>query len=205
MIDSKIYFKILKEGLLLDHYNILVSIRDGRDLPKSKRIDGFTNLLHKKGYIEDGVLTKKAVDIIGEKSITTVKNTPILSKQDVSSVNISSWVQSLHKKCEQKLIEITGKKQVRDSINGKSYSFLPNATDLGRILSRAIQLYKLTDYDKIERTILLYISKCGSAKSWFPVLQYYILKNNMSAMVTDMESLESDENEAKSDDTIVNI
>ena len=62
--------------------------------------------------------------------------------------------------------------------------------------------YKLSDLDKIEKTIISYINKCATSKSWFPILQYYIFKNNMSTMVTDMENIDDD---LKSDDTIVNI
>lgn len=202
MIDTERYKKILDEGLLLDHYNILIVLKDGKNLPKTKRIEGFINLLHKKGYMSEGSLTEKAEELLDIKNISedNKKDTEVVIP--TASFNFPIWVISLHKKCEAKISDITGKRQVRDSINGKSYSFLPNPTDLGKSLMKVVNLYKVNDYDKIEKTILSYIDKCAKSKSWFPILQYYIFKNNMSTMVTDMDNIDDD---LKSDDTIVNI
>mgnify|MGYP003525300685 len=162
---------------------------------------GFMNLLCKKGYIQDGELTDKAKFLLKD----AIKITPIIKKGqivDLKSTVYNTWIIDLHKKCEEELSKLVGKKQVRDSINGKFYSFLPNSADLGRIISRVMTAYKLSDLDKIEKTIISYINKCATSKSWFPILQYYIFKNNMSTMVTDMENIDDD---LKSDDTIVNI
>lgn len=202
MIDTQVYKKILEEGLLLDHYNILITVRDGKELPKTKRIEGFINLLHKKGYMEEGSLTEKGQSVIGEKEVQLVKQDTVVAESS-KSFNFAVWVIALHKKCEAKIQEITGKRQVRDSINGKYYSFLPNPTDLGKSLMKVVNLYKISDYDKVEKVILSYIDKCATSKNWFPILQYYISKNNMSTMVTDMENM--DEDDEKSNDTIVNI
>ncbi len=201
MIDTEKYKKILDEGLLLDHYNLLRCVYDKEKIVKNSRIMGFMNLLCKKGYIQDGELTDKAKFLLKD----AIKITPIIKKGqivDLKSTVYNTWIIDLHKKCEEELSKLVGKKQVRDSINGKFYSFLPNSADLGRIISRVMTAYKLSDLDKIEKTIISYINKCATSKSWFPILQYYIFKNNMSTMVTDMENIDDD---LKSDDTIVNI
>ena len=205
MIDIEKYKEILNQGLLLDHYNLLQSIHNKTEILDNKRIRGFSNLLSKKGYLDEGELTDKAKNLIATVPVIPTKVAVVANTPPKIKMDYGSWIVSLHKKCEEKLLLATGKRQVRDSINGKPYSFLPNATDLGKVILRAMKMYSLDEYDRIERTILLYIDKCIKAKNWFPILQYYIFKNNMSPMVTDMESLESDENEAKSDDTIVNI
>ena len=207
MISLEKYKKILDEGLLLDHYIILCKIKDGSPLPESKRVIGFTNLLAKKGFTYEGNITQKGNDLVGEdlvvESTVPTKAIVVETSQATQKFDYARWVISLHRKCEAKIVEATGKRQVRDTINGKPYSFLPNSTDLGKAILRVIDSYKIKDYDKIERTILTYIDRCIKSKQWFPILVYYIIKNNMSTMVTDMETI--DDNEAKSDDTIVNI
>ncbi len=219
MIDISKYVVILKEGLMLDHYFVLLNIKEGKEQPKNKRIQGFVNLLCKKGYINDGALTEKAIKLLGgegnpttEMPIRTTlpamnlaktleKSEPDLTVAD--KFDYANWVINLHSKCEKKILQATGKRQVRDKIEGKGYSFLSNSTDLGRVILRAVNVYKLTDFDKIEKTILSYIDKCIKANKWFPLLNYYIMKNSMSPMVTDMQSEE--EEEASGDDSIVNI
>lgn len=205
MIDKTQYNKILEQGLLLDHYVILCKIKNAEELPTNKRVSGFINLLSKKGYIQEGVITDKGIEFLGNNSKLEILPTKQLvgSEPIKGNSDYAKWVVSLHKKCEEKILESTGKRQVRDTINGKAYSFLPNMTDLGRAISRVVNAYKLKDFDKIERTILAYIDRCIKSKQWFPILVYYIMKNNMSTLVTDMETI--DENESKSDDTIVNI
>lgn len=213
MIDVGKYTVILNEGLLLDHYAVLLSLKNGTEMPSSRRIQGFINLLCKKGYIDDGVLTEKADRILaGESSpvieapIRTSLSSMLKIKEPDREVNTgfnyADWVIALHKKCQQRLIEGTGKPQVRDKIDGKPYPFLPNSTDLARVILKVVNAYKLKDFERIEKTILAYIDKCVKTNKWFPLLNYYIMKNSMSAMVTDMESPDEDTNGG---DTTVNI
>lgn len=203
MIDIGKYKRILDNGLLLDHYSILCSIRDGIELPKSKRINGFINLLHKKGYIDEGALTDLAISLI-EGDTLVVRNTTSTTTITTEVFDFSLWVLRLHEKLAQKIFDKTGKRQVRDRINGTSYSFLPNSTDLGKVLVRAINSYKLTDYDKIEKCLLSYVDRKIKEGGWFPILQYYIMKKDSSPMVTDMENMENEE-KPDANDTAVNI
>lgn len=64
MIGEAKYKEILDSGLILDHYFLLCQIKTGQKLVASRRILGFTNLLTKKGYLDDGKLTQKALDFI---------------------------------------------------------------------------------------------------------------------------------------------
>lgn len=216
MIDVVKYKMILDEGILLDHYFLLLNIKEGAELIKSRRIQGFINLMCKKGYIEDGALSEKGNKLLeGEgtpvpkllqadtKEVKTLMQ--ILNKEEaklVEKFDYASWVIQLHRKCEARILEATGKRQVRDKIDGKPYSFLPNSTDLGRVILRAVQIYRLEDFDKIEKTILAYINRCVKANKWFPILGYYIMKNALSPMVTDMDS---DEEENTGDSPSIHI
>jgi len=205
MVEEKKYTQILGDGLMLDHYFILCSIKDGKALTKSKRVQGFINLLTKKEYILDDHLTDKALLLLGEdiskreeevkEEVKEVKVEPVKAvaknrslAEHLSYMNYPVWVKDLHEKCQNKLIELTGNKQVMAKITRKAYPFLPNCTDLSKILSKVISVYKLTDFDKIERTLLLHIENCQKSGNWFPIMQYYIWKNNLSQMVTDLDN-----------------
>lgn len=194
MIDLRHYERILESGLIFDHFLVLNMIKNGEELPKNKRIQGFVNLLNKKGYIQDGNLTSEGI-LLTEYEIITV-GAP--KKEKVTESDFSKWVLELHKRCQNKLQELTGGKQVRGKIGGKPYPFLPNFTDLAKSLHRAIVLYKLEDLVKIEKAMMNHIERCHKANNWFPLMKYYIIKSGVggsivsasSDMVTDMESLD---------------
>lgn len=213
MIDFEKYKLILEEGLMLDHYFLLLNIRDGKSMVPTKRIQGFINLMCKKGYINEGEeLTEKAIRLLGGQGnpIPEVPNTrsammlaDLLDRREPElkvekKFDYATWVIQLHRKCEERIFQATGKRQIRDKVEGKPYSFLPNSTDLGRAVLRAVNVYKLRDFDKIEKTILRYINRCVKANKWFPILGYYIMKNSMSPMVTDMDSDEEETGDSPS-------
>lgn len=191
MIDLEQYERILNNGLLLDHYLVLVHLKEGKELSKSKRVNGFINLLVKKGYIEDGALSEKGMVFLAEGDVIQPLISSSVDKKDV--VDFGLWVDQLHRRLQDKLVELTGNKQVRDKIDKKTYPFLPNPTDLGRTVYKAIVLYKLTDLVKIEKCLMLHIEKCHRAHSWFPLMKYYIMKNGASDMITDMENIDDEE------------
>lgn len=188
MISLEQYKRVLDNGLLLDHYLVLCNIRDGAEMPKSRRVDGFINLLNKKGYIEDGALTEKAFEIIDLYPVVIVER----EKIETPKFDFAGWVAQLHKKCQDKLIELVGKSQVTAKIHKtdmKGYPFLPNVADFGKRLFTMIHSYKLKDMDKIEKLILNHIDSCHTANNWFPLMKYYISKQGEgSQLVTDLES-----------------
>lgn len=186
MIDLKHYEKILDSGLIFDHYLVLCMIKNKEELPKNKRVQGFINLLNKKGYILDSMLTDEGI-VLTEYDIKTVKTT--VDKVEVET-DFTKWVISLHKKCQNKLLELVGGKQVRGKIDGKPYPFLPNSTDLAKVLHKVIILYKLKDMEKIEKAMINHILKCHQTRNWFPLMKYYVMKNGQSELVTDMDSLD---------------
>lgn len=197
MIDLKHYERILESGLIFDHYIILCMKNKGEVLPNSRRVQGFVNLLNKKGFIKDDMLTEKALLLISEDIIIN-NNVNTTEPEKSNETDFTKWVIDLHKKCQNKLMELIGAKQIRGKIGGKPYPFLSNSTDLAKSLHRVIVLYKLVDMDKIERAMMLHIEKCHSSNNWFPLMKYYIIKSGVggsvsstsSDMVTDMESLD---------------
>lgn len=181
MIEDEIYDKVLSSGLILDHWILLCQLSKGEKPIANRRIQGFLNLLIKKEYIKDDALTPKAIELIGTCE-------PVKEKVSELVVDFQTWLGDLHRKCQDKLFDLTGKKQIRPNIKGTTYSFLPNATDLGRALSRVILVYKTRDFEAMENAILKYIELKHKENSWFPLLQYYIVKDGQSRMYTDMQT-----------------
>ena len=189
MIDDLRYKEVLDNGLLLDHFYLLCSIHNGKKTLDNKRIRGMLNLLTKKGYLEKGELTEKGIDLVQNCDIST----SVAETDSDESTRFDEWVKEVHSDCERRIFHHTGSIQVRSKINKsdkKGYPFLCNETDLGKVLSKAIRLYRLKDYDKIKKTILDHIDRCAESNNWFPLLQYYIIKFSASQMVTDMSSTE---------------
>ena len=208
MVDLKHYERILDSGLMFDHYLVLCMIKNGEELPKNRRVQGFVNLLSKKGFIQEGLLSDEAI-VLTEHDIKTVSTSV---NKEVVETDYTKWVMGLHKRCQDKLMELTGGKQVRGKIGGKPYPFLPNSTDLAKALHRAIVLYKITDLEKVEKAMMGHIVKCYNSKNWFPLMKYYIIKSGVggsvasanSDMVTDMDSIdETEEVKVKSNQKFV--
>lgn len=195
MIDNQIYEELLSNGLILDHYVLLCQIRDNVKPLKNRRVQGFINLLNKRGYLKDEELTDKALEILQGPDI--ISRDQVIKASEKESVK--QWAAEMHTRCQEKLMKLTGAKQVKDRIQGKAYAFLPNSVDLGNALFRMMKLYKVTDREKVEATIMTYMETCAKSRQWFPVLQYYIIKNNASQLVTDMESAGETESGPKED------
>lgn len=187
MISLEKYKRVLDNGLLLDHYMILCNIRDGTEMPKSKRVDGFINLLNKKGYIDDGALTTKAFDIIDVQPVMVVDRELV----ETPKFDYGGWGIQMHAKCKKKIMELTGREQVTSKIKGdkKGFPFLLNVNDFVARIFSTVQKYKLKDMDAVEKALINHIDSCHKANNWFPLMKYYISKQGEgSQMVTDLES-----------------
>lgn len=167
MISVDKYEEILNSGLSLDHYFILYLKKQGSILPKNNRIQGFVNVLSKKGYLDKNEITQKGIDILG--------------------IEKTSSLQDIFEKCKERVKELTGKSQVIDRIHNKPYPFLPNFSDFEKTITRFIKEYKFSDFSRIENCLIKYIETCNDSKSWFPILKYYILKDRSSRLMTDIE------------------
>lgn len=202
IIQEEKYKEVLESGLLLDHYFILCNIKNGKKLVNTKRIQGFINLLTKKGYLEGENLTEAGLTLVEDCGLAELVPTATEDGNN-QKVDYDTWVLALHRKCQDKLYDLTKQRQIRAKIEKKTYPFLPNATDLKKVLAKTIMLYKLKDYEKIEKTILKYITNCVSENEFFPLVQYYILKNGASQMVTDLEAPETVDTGFKSNQKLI--
>ena len=175
---------LIDKGLDCNLYSVLLLLKNNEELPKHNlKIQGWLLLLKKHNLItEDETLTESAHVLLSE-----IDN---LGRKD--SFNIDSWTVDLHKKIVAELIKLTGKSQVRSAIRNKTYSFLCNEKDFTKKMKSFLKVYKITDYIKIEKTILRYINTCHKENSWFPLLEYYILKDGSSKLATDLDSSEED-------------
>lgn len=121
---------------------------------------------------------------IGKPDFT--KKTEII-KEKISE----NYFDNLHKKLQDKLFELTGKKQ--QMLQGK-YAFLCNKSDLQKRLAKVIKDYKLKDLDKIEKILLNYVTKCVVTRfDKVHLIQYFIIKDGNSILATIYENYEEEE------------
>lgn len=188
MITDEKYKIVLEDGLLLDHYYVLLNLSKGNKMVDSKRIQGFINLLIKKDYIEDGAITQKGLDLIeATGEVLDIKVEELVTDFD-------TWVKSLHAKCIEKVENATGKKNVTAKIKNSTYSFLPSRVqDLAAPIFRFMKKYKVKDHDIMEAVILAYVQKALDTKNYFPLLKYYIIKDGVSEMINDVDNYEGED------------
>ncbi len=192
------FLQLLKQNISLNHLYLLEMAYENIDLVNgdvkySAIIQGLQrkNLLSKEGKItEEGKALYNSLFL----EAVNVKITKLAVDRE--------GIGNLHKKLEDKLLSLKGKKQMRVDVLGTKYSFLPNERDLIDRLVGVISKYKLSDFERIEKTLLSYIENCYKRNSWTPLLAYYIEKNNQSRMVTDYNNLEEKE-EKSAGETII--
>jgi hypothetical protein len=183
------YKELLAAKYSLDVLWGLKFLKDGEEVPENIKQG-----IKRKGWVdENNIITPLGEGMLGYlegdgeaniKHVTSSKN-----EMDIITPDFFS---ELHKKLQDKLIELTGKKQ--KVISGK-YSFLPNATDLRIRLEKVIKKYHLeNELEKIEKVLLKHIEQSHKA-GWQMVvlLDYYISKDNTSRMVTALEGNEEKE------------
>lgn len=190
MIDDQSYKEILEKGLLLDHYFLLCNLKHNKKMVQTKRIQGFINLLTKKDYIKEGVLTEKGLNLVENCGFSEIVPVETTKKGTEEAIDFGTWVAELHKRLQEKLYSLTRLRQIRAKLEKRSYNFIPNSTDLGKALYKVITLYKIKDYDKIEKALMNHIENCAKNNDWFPLMQYYIIKNGASQMVTEIQNPE---------------
>lgn len=164
---------------------LLHSAEQGENMPwntKDPSFAGDTGLLKMKGYIDkEGKLTPTAHSLltdVPEAKITT----PVGLRTDVFRM----FVENLHVELQQKLIQLTGKKQ--KLLQGKYY-FLCNAKDLEKKLRDVWTKYGGFDQMKMRNTLLKYVERCHKVGfDKVNLIEYYVMKNDMSRLITDMEN-----------------
>lgn len=99
------------------------------------------------------------------------------------------FAETLHAELQELLLRLTGRKQ--KTLQGGKYSFLCNKIDLYDKLEKISRKYGSLDPARVRNTLLGYVGRCHRA-GWDRVtlIEYYILKDNTSKLVTDMESVD---------------
>lgn len=186
MIDEKQYEELLENGLCMDHFLVLCNLKSGIPLLKNRRVNGFVNLLIKRGYIgEDQELTEKGLELAQTYEVITAEPT-------TKEVEFNEWVEEVRVAMVDKLEEITGKKQIlaRMTPKSKGYYFMPNFKDLAKNLQKVMTLYKIKDRELIKNKLVSYVENCANSGEFFPLVKYYIMKDGASQFVDSLEDEE---------------
>lgn len=176
---------VLKKGLDINQMICLLLLSQGESFENPHiKVVGWLNILEKNQLILNKKLTEK-----GDIYIAEYLTIPSIEPPE-TSFNLEVWVSQLHEKLKGKLKELTGASQKRAKIRTQSYSFLCNEKDLLTKIKSFLKTYKTNNYTKIEKTLLNHINICHKSDSWFPLIEYYIMKDGTSKLATDMDSIE---------------
>jgi len=183
--------KILESPITILDFLILENIANNLG-------DEFVNDLSLIGHIE--FLRKE--ELISDNNKLTLKGKTLLEGFNKFETKTDNFFSALHKKMQDKLVELTGKKQ--KMLQGK-YGFIPNERDLTLKLQKVIKKYALEDLEKVEKVLLSYIETSYKARfEYVNTVEYYILKNDSSRLATDYEDFTEEKNKSF-DDNAVNI
>lgn len=184
---------VLSKGIDINLMTCLLLIHEGNKLSNCSdiKVKSWMLLLKKHQLLtESEVVTEK-----GEIYISEYNN---LSKNIVAdSFNFDVWCEQLHEKLKERLLKLTGKSQKVSKIRQASYSYLCNVKDLTKKLKGFVKVYNVKNYQKIEDGLLNYINKCHKEDSWFPLIEYYIMKDGTSKLATDFDIVIEKEAEAE--------
>ena len=189
-----IYKKLNKilDSLTALEYLVLLNVSNNFDediLNDTKYIETLESLRLKDYISLNNKLTLKGKDFLEE-----------LDKSDPLNKESGDVFEKLHSNLQQKMIKLTKQKQVY--LQGK-YPFLGNSRDLKLRLQKVIKKYNLTDFEKIEKVLTLYVEKCYANRfEMVSTVDYYILKGEFSKLVTDYENYDDMKSPVKKDTTI---
>ena len=133
------------------------------------------NYLRINGYIDNNTIPE-----------ITNKTKELFSKIDgIKQINIKYDFKALHEKLQKELLTLTGKKQKK--VDNK-WDFLLNSIDLSQRLKDFNKIYKINDWEKIEKLLVLHVQT--AVKNNFEkirLIKYYILgqHNKGSDLYTD--------------------
>lgn len=171
--------KAVNKGLTIEEYIYLRIKEDGCEyifngiIPVKKEMLLLNSLIYPEGN-----LTPKGKELLKE-----------ISREKVSK-KVDIGINQLYIACQEELQRLVGKKQKTSKISGKSYSFLPNFVDFQDKIEKSCKKYQLNDKEQLKKVLLQYINKCYKENNWFPILEYYIMKDGHSKLATDYVSFE---------------
>lgn len=189
MLDKSLIKKLLDNNIEILTYIILKDVESEKnDYVVDPDFQDYIKLLVKD-------------DLLSSNSKLTVKSKELLAALTVPDNKYVDFYEFLHKRLVERLIKLTGKKQIK--LQGK-YSFMPNVKDLTLKLQKVIKKYNIEDYQKIEKVLLKYIDLCYRANfDKVMLIEYYIMKDNSSKFATDYEDFdENEDSELKTDEGV---
>lgn len=181
MYDLNTLLKLKKERVSINRYIIL------------KIIEDCSLSLFKEDYREE-LVNLKLEGIINSELELTTKGMELLQSIEGKKTKLIDY-DKLHLTLQDKLLSLTGKKQFM--VGGK-YAFLSNKLDFTNKLKGVITKYKLKDFNKIEKLLILHIEKAVKEKfQYISLIGYYISKDGKSQLYDDYESFEENVKENK--------
>lgn len=179
-IDITELSKAVNKFITVEQYIVLKIIEDGCLYLFPNNLFAATIVgLKSSGYIySETQLTPKGKELLKEISGNKI------------SKKVDTGINQLYIACQEELQKLVGKKQKTSKINGKSYSFLPNFVDFQDKIEKSCKKYQLNDKEQLKKVLLQYINKCHKEDNWFPILEYYIMKDGHSKLATDYVSFE---------------
>lgn len=179
MYDLNILLKLKENNISINKYILL------------KIIEDCSLSLFKEEYLQELVNLKLEGILNAELELTT-KGMELLQSIEGKKTKSIDY-DKLHLTLQNKLLSLTGKKQFM--VGGK-YAFLSNKLDFTNKLKGVITKYKLKDFNKIEKLLILHIEKAVKEKfQYISLISYYISKDGKSQLYDDYESFEENEKE----------
>jgi|694.fasta_scaffold00478_119 hypothetical protein len=149
---------LFASGLDFNHLYVLQNINN---LPEVNRLTGYYNILKAKGYIDGEVLSDKGQEIVTmfniiNKNEENVDNNKQNSEEVQKPLSFSQWVAELHRKLQDKLLNLTGSNSPNLVFDGKvqKWPYLCGVLDLEGKLKKFIGKYTMTDLERIEKLLL---------------------------------------------------
>ena len=177
MYNLDILLNLKKENITINRYILLKIIEDCS-------LSSF-----KEDYREE-LVSLKLEGIVNSDLELTTKGMDLLQSIEGKKTKSIDY-DKLHLTLQNKLLSLTGKKQFM--VGGK-YNFLSNKLDFTNKLKGVISKYKLKDFNKLEKLLILHIEKAVKEKfQYISLMNYYISKDNKSQLYDDYEGYEENE------------
>lgn len=189
--------KIIEKGYDLNIIALLYMIKQGESISSGlEKIKAYVAMMERKGLILEGKITATGEELL---AYMEEKGEIVREKEKIEGL------EELYNKVVAKVEELTGGKQVRTEIYGKTYSYIPNKYDFVSRLKKVVNKYSLTNPTILEQTIIRNIEKCHKTKKWYPLLVYYFIKDDISALAAEYENWKEIKEETKQEYDGTNI
>jgi hypothetical protein len=189
--------KIMEKGYDLNVIALLYMCKHGESVNSPlEKIRAVVAMMERKGLILEGKITAS-----GEELLKYAEGEGEIIREKEKTENLEGLYERVVKRVE----ELTGKRQVRTEIYGKTYSYLPSKYDFISRLKKVVNKYSLTDVPKLEKVIIHNIEKCNKTKKWYPLLVYYFIKDDISPLAAEYENWKEEEKAIEQDYDGTNI